>query len=665
MVDDPADPADRRSLLRAGSARGTWDWDIAAKLLYVNADFAELCGLDVDDGQKGLPTSAFFKAIHPDDRARMRIAVAGMLAGSEQFSKEFRIVLPDGSVRWVHGGGQTELDAADNPIRFTGLLIDVTDRKRAEERLRIAQSAGGVGTFEYAEGYATVSVSEEFCRLLGLYPSIALPVRTINAVLVPGQDLLIPDVERASPAPQQVEGDFQITRADTGALCWIARRGEVLRDRTGSRYRLVGVIYDVTTVKQQQAELRDLAETLEARVEEATAERQQVEAELRQAQKMEAIGHLTGGIAHDFNNLLTGIMGSLEMMQVRITQGRLSDMERYIMAALGATRRAATLTNRLLAFARQQPLSPSSTDINRLVSGMEDLIRRAVGPAIAVEMIGAAGLWRSHVDPNQLENALLNLCINARDAMPDGGKLTVETSNGWLDERTGLLRDLPPGQYVKLCVSDTGNGMPPEIIERAFDPFFTTKPLGQGTGLGLSMVYGFARQSGGHARIYSEVGQGTMVCLYLPRQLGETDSSADIPLSGLQRKQASGTVLIVDDEPTVRMLLVDALEDLGYSAIEADDGATAMKILQSNVALDLLITDVGLPGGMKGRQLAESARSLRNNLKILFITGYAENAVLDHGHVEHGMEVLTKPFSIQTLSRRIFSILENGNSPPK
>jgi CheY-like chemotaxis protein len=264
------------------------------------------------------------------------------------------------------------------------------------------------------------------------------------------------------------------------------------------------------------------------------------------------------------------------------------------------------------------------------------------------------------VDANQLENALLNLCINGRDAMPDGGRLTIETANRWLDDRIAREHGLEPGQYVSVCVSDTGSGIDKATLERVFDPFFTTKPIGQGTGLGLSMVYGFARQSNGHVRIYSEVGQGTMVCLYLPRHLGEEDEEPAVAPADLASTHADQTVLVVDDEPTVRMLVVDALEELGYACLEAPDGAAGLRILQSDRRIDLLITDVGLPGGLNGRQVADAARTLRPDLKVLFITGYAENAVLNHGHIEHGMEVLTKPFAIGDLTGRIDRMLCEG-----
>ena len=420
---------------------------------------------------------------------------------------------------------------------------------------------------------------------------------------------------------------------------------------------ICGVLTDLT---EQKLHLRELADA-NAKLRAESAERGRVEDALRQAQKMEAVGQLTGGLAHDFNNLLTGISGSLDLLQKRVAQGRLGDLDRYLVAAQGASKRAAALTHRLLAFSRRQTLDPKSTNVTKLVAGMADLIRRTVGPGITLETIDMAGLWTALVDPHQLENALLNLCINARDAMPDGGRITIETANRWMDDRAARERDLPPGQYLSLCVSDTGTGMPPDVVARAFDPFFTTKPLGQGTGLGLSMIYGFARQSGGQVRIYSEVGQGTMVCIYLPRHYGEGNEAiaeADRDDEAVPRAIEGETVLVVDDEPTVRMLVTDVLEDIGYSALEAEDGPSGLKILQSRARVDLLVTDVGLPGGMNGRQVADAARVLRPGLKVLFITGDAENAVVGNGHLAPGMAVLTKPFAMDDLAAKIRTLIE-------
>ncbi|RAK61704.1 hybrid sensor histidine kinase/response regulator [Phenylobacterium hankyongense] len=391
----------------------------------------------------------------------------------------------------------------------------------------------------------------------------------------------------------------------------------------------------------------------------AEAELAQAQEALRQAQKMEAVGQLTGGIAHDFNNLLAGISGNLELLEKRLGDGRLSGIERYIAAAQGASRRAAALTQRLLAFSRRQTLDPKPVDANRLIAGMEDLIRRSVGPDVEVEVVGAGGLWRTRVDPSQLENSLLNLCINARDAMaPAGGRLTVETANKWLDDRAARERDLTPGQYVALHVTDTGSGMTPEVIARAFDPFFTTKPLGEGTGLGLSMIYGFVRQSGGQVRIYSELGKGTTMCLYLPRYTGPDEVAEDVAAAAAIDPGEGETVLVIDDEPTVRSLVVEVLEDNGYTAVEAADGPGGLRILQSDARIDLLITDVGLPGGINGRQVADAARTVRPDLKVLFITGYAENAAIGNGHLEAGMEIITKPFAMAALGAKIRELID-------
>lgn len=384
------------------------------------------------------------------------------------------------------------------------------------------------------------------------------------------------------------------------------------------------------------------------------------EAQLRQSQKMEAVGQLTGGLAHDFNNLLTGISGNLEMLQSRLRQQRLDSLERYIDAALTSSGRAAALTHRLLAFSRRQTLDARATDVNRLIVDMEELVRRSVGPAIQITTQAADGLWITQVDPNQLENSLLNLCINARDAMPGGGILTISTANCSVTSHQALAADLKPGDYVVLRVIDTGAGMTPELMNKVFDPFFTTKPLGTGTGLGLSMVYGFALQSGGQVRLSSQPGLGTTASIYLPRL--DVDTEALVPSSqsiAPPRAQVGETVLVVDDEPAVRTLVAELLEELGYAAIEASDGATGLKILQSDVGIDLLVTDVGLPGGMNGRQLADAARLTREDLKVLFITGFAEHSVIGDGDLDPGMHVMTKPFTMEALAVRIRQLLEN------
>jgi PAS domain S-box-containing protein len=456
--------------------------------------------------------------------------------------------------------------------------------------------------------------------------------------------------------PEDAEADIPSRTLDTARREGRSEAEGWRRRKDGSRFWasvVVDAIYDEGELIGFAKITRDLSERREAQKQLEAAREQ-----LFQAQKMEAIGQLTGGLAHDFNNLLAGIVGCLELLRTRLAQGRIGELERYITAAQGASSRAAALTHRLLAFARRQTLDPRPTDANKLVADMEELVQRTVGPAIQVETAQAIGLWPTLCDPNQLENAILNLCINARDAMPESGRLTIETANMWLDARAARERDMQPGQYVAICVSDTGVGMSSEVKARAFDPFFTTKPTGQGTGLGLSMIYGFTQQSGGQVRIYSEEGEGTTVRIYLPRHQGEADEEQEqAMLSEAPRAEAGETVLIVDDEPSVRMLVTDVLEELGYAAIEAADGVAGLKLLESDMRIDLLITDVGLPGGVNGRQMADAARRVRPKLRVLFITGYAENASIGNGRLAPGMHVMVKPFGMEMLASRIRAII--------
>jgi PAS domain S-box-containing protein len=395
---------------------------------------------------------------------------------------------------------------------------------------------------------------------------------------------------------------------------------------------------------------RDLSDT-KAR----EAELEAAQEALRQSHKMEAVGQLTGGIAHDFNNMLTGVIGSLDLLRRNLAAGRMERVERYMDAATSSAQRAAALTSRLLAFGRRQSLDLMATDVNALVDGMEELLHRTLGEQVVLETHLTGVLWAAFTDANQLESALLNLCINARDAMSDGGKLVVETDNVELDERyTRDYPELEPGDYVVLSVTDTGAGMSASTIEKVFEPFFTTKPVGQGTGLGLSMIYGFARQSGGHVRIYSELGRGTTVKLFVPRFHGEVEATAE--KSGQTPRGLGETVMVVEDDPSVRLIVTEVLEELGYGAIEAVDANRAIPILQSDERIDLLVTDVGLPG-LNGRQLAEIARQTRPDLKILFITGYAQNAAVRAGFLDEGMDMMTKPFAVDALAMRIRDIL--------
>ena len=590
-----------------------------------------------------LDQGAWTEMVYPDDLPATSERWAAALASGNTYETEFRLRPFDGAYRW-HLARAVAIRAEDGTIaRWIGTNTDIEEQKLAADALReladtleqrVAQqthaldrlwrsardlivSLDATGTF--------ISVSPSATEILGWTPEEMIGRNVLDFVLP--DDVSITSRALAHAAREALPTTENRYRHKDGGfrwLSWVAAPDGDLIFATGRH---------VTTEKEQAAALAAAEESL------------------RQSQKMEAVGQLTGGLAHDFNNLLAGISGSLELMRIRMAQGRNGDVDRYMNAAQGAAKRAAALTHRLLAFSRRQTLDPKLTNVNRLIGGMDELIRRTIGPTIEMEVIGASGLWPALVDPSQLENALLNLCINARDAMPDGGRLTIETANKWLDRHAAQSQEIPEGQYLSLCVTDTGVGMAPEVIAKAFDPFFTTKPLGEGTGLGLSMIYGFAKQSGGQVRIYSELGDGTTVCIYLPRHhAGEVEDDA-LETSRLPRSEQGETVLIVDDEPTVRMLVTDVLQDLGYTAIEAADSVAGLKILQSDVRIDLLISDVGLPGGMNGRQMADAARLSRP------ITGYAENAAVGNGRLAPGMAVITKPFPVETLASRVREIL--------
>jgi PAS domain S-box-containing protein len=414
--------------------------------------------------------------------------------------------------------------------------------------------------------------------------------------------------------------------------------------------------------EQASEELKRLNETLEERVAQEVAERMKAEGALRQAQKMEAVGQLTGGIAHDFNNLLTIIVGNIELLQRRLPEGS-ERLQRAAEHAMDATRRAATLTQRLLAFSRRQPLDPKPINANKLVAGMSELLRRTLGEAVVLETVLAGGLWRTQADPNQLENAILNLAVNARDAMVNGGKLTIQTANTRLDEAyvEALAEPVPPGQYVLVAVSDTGTGMDKTTMEKVFEPFFTTKEAGKGTGLGLSQVYGFVRQSNGHVRIYSDLGEGTTIKIYLPRLIGSDEEPAETPMKRPAMMKGSGeTILVVEDEPALRAYAAEALRDLGYRVLEAAEGREALSVVEQHHEIALLFTDVVLTGGMNGRVLADAVTRCKPGLPVLYTTGYTANAIVHHGRLDPGMHLIGKPFTYSELAAKVRQLLDGA-----
>jgi signal transduction histidine kinase/PAS domain-containing protein len=684
---------------RAGRM-GLWELDTQTMELVTSRTCREIFGRDP---ARPFSYDELRESVHPEDSARMAAEVERSLATGADYEIEYRIVRTGGAVGWVQIRAQVIPPGPDRPARMAGISVDITERKAADtrraallaltDRLRELEDPDDIA-FATAEivgsalevsraGYGEVNTIAETITIARDWN--APDIRTLAGVLnfrdygtyienlKLGETVVVPDA-RSDPRTRDTADALTAISAAAFVNMPVSEQGgfvalfylnhEKPRRWTDDELVFVREAANRTrqAVERRRAEQRlaALAESLEQQVEERTAALRETEAALRQSQKMEAVGQLTGGIAHDFNNLLAGITGSLELAERRRREGRIEALPRYLDAAQESATRAAALTQRLLAFSRRQTLDPKATNVNRLVHDMEDLIRRSTGPDIVVDVIGAVGLWPVMIDPHQLENALLNLCINARDAMPDGGRITIETANKWLDSVAAGERDLPPGQYVSLCVTDTGTGMTPDVAARAFDPFFTTKPLGQGTGLGLSMIYGFARQSNGQVRIESEVGKGTTMLLYFPRYSGDAVAEHVVDSSTHAYDGAEGeTVLIVDDEEIVRMLMVDVLREAGYRTLEAEDGAAGLRMLQSDVRVDLLITDVGLPGGMNGRQVADAARAIRPNLKVLFVTGYAENAVVANGRLDPGMRIITKPFAIEAFGVKVRDLIDN------
>jgi PAS domain S-box-containing protein len=546
----------------------------------------------------------------------------------------------------------------------------------SDELLSLAQEAGHFGIFEWQVQAGVVRLSPKFLSLYGLTEFDGRYETWLQCIFREDLPRIVNLMDNAfAEHASESQAEFRIVSPRDGGLKWMQARNVIFYDAERRPLRVFGVNVDVTEQKRASVQLRAFTETLEEAVKERTREleaeneaRKIAEESLRQAQKMEVVGQLTGGVAHDFNNLLTIVLGGLDVIGRQIPSLEKSPGAARILRAkdmaLQGVHRAITLTNRLLAFSRQQPLSPKPVDANKLVAGICELLRRTLGEAVSLETVLAGGLWRTHADPNQLENALLNLALNARDAMPNGGKVTIETANCYFDEGyvAALTEPVKSGQYVMIAVADTGVGMPQATLERAFEPFFTTKEVGKGTGLGLSQVYGFVRQSDGHVKVYSELNEGTTVKIYLPRYVGKEEHT-EVPDQSRDAARAIGAecILVVEDDAALRAYTKEILIELGYRVLEATSGAAALEVLDRENDIDLLFTDIVMPGGINGRQLADEAVRRRPGLQVLFTTGYTRNAIVHHGRLDPGVQLISKPFSFDELGAKVRALLD-GNA---
>jgi len=643
---------ERLRLATEGGAVGTWDYDPTLEKLRWDSQCKALFGLPPD--AEVTYRDSFLAGLHPDDRNETQAAVEAALApgGTGAYDVEYRTVgLTDGIERWVSARGRGVFKNG-RAVRFVGTVVDITRAKHAERALAklnntlasqveqrtqerdriwlVSQDLLGVADLDGVWR----SVNPAWTRVLG-WPAETIVGRTSEWLEHP-DDVAPTRAEVSKLAAGQTTLSFQNRfRTLTGEYRTLSWRAVPVGDS------IYCVARDVTEAQAAAAALKE------------------AEDRLRQAQKMETVGQLSGGIAHDFNNLLQIVCGNLETIERNLPPDS-PRLKRATNNAMTGAKRAATLTQRLLAFSRRQPLAPTQIDPNRLVSGMSELLHRTLGEPISVETVLLPGVWMIEADANQLESAILNLAVNARDAMPRGGKLTIETANTLLDrDYVAQHAEVLPGQYVAICVSDTGDGITKDILPRVFEPFFTTKDPGKGTGLGLSMVYGFVKQSGGHVKIYSEPGEGTTVKIYLPRVLARAEEPDQESHALVPEGAHNETILVCEDDADVRAYSVEILSELGYRVVEAADGNAALRMLDVHDGkIDLLFTDVVLPGGMTGADVAREARQRWPNLRVMFTTGYARNAIVHHGRLDPGVELVTKPFTYADLAARVRDILD-------
>ena len=697
--------------LSAGNSIGMWDWHVATDRVTADTRFATLYGIDPDRAAEGAPIAEFFAGVHPDDATRVQGEIAEAMELGGVFVSEYRLLHKDGSVRWVSAQGRCVADEGGRCVRLPGVSYDITERMAANQALHAAKAERDfvveLTTRQRvtADPETIIAISSEalgarlgahragFYRLLGakqmrhggnwtdgtlapltgLHPVSAFGERA-ERQRRQGKTLVFSDSRYDN------EGDL-LPYADSGVLAglcvplmneglWQAgiylHHGEV-RHWAPAEISLVKEVAELTWLAVERAEallrLSHRVDQQSVALAEASTEvkieadrRTAAESQLRQLQKMDSLGKLTGGIAHDFNNMLAIVIGGLNLAQRRLARGE-SDVGKYLDGAMEGATRAATLTQRLLAFSRQQPLAPEAIEANKLVSGMAELLARSLGELVQIETILGAGLWKAKADPAELENVIVNLAVNARDAMPEGGKLTIETCNVHVDDDYAREAEIAPGQYVQVAVTDTGTGISPEVLEKIFDPFFTTKGVGKGTGLGLSQVFGYVRQSGGHVRVYSELGHGTTFKLYLPRFWGEEIPVVRRAPAPVRQGKPTEIIMVVEDEDRVRHNSVEALRELGYAVLHAASGPDALAMIETGQDVTLLFTDIVMPG-MTGRQLADRATELLPRLKVVYTTGYTRNAVVHNGVIDPGTNFLPKPFGIDQLAAKIAQVLD-------
>ena len=641
-----------------------WDWRMADGHVIWNEALNTLFG----HTETETDAAWWLDHIHADDRARIDTRIHAVIDGDgTAWSGEYRFRRADGSYAAVLDRGTVLRNEAGTPVRMIGAMLDLSASKAAEaalaqseERLRLATDAGDMGFWDVDLVQDALIWPPRTKAMFGISPEAEVTLRDFFDGLHPDDRAATGAAFDAAADPKRrahYDVEYRTVGKEDGVVRWVAAKGRGLFE--GERcLRVLGVAVDVTARKHADARLQELNEQLESRVLAEVAERARVEDALRQSQKMEAVGQLTGGIAHDFNNMLATVIGPLDLLASRLGEHPDPRTKRYIDMAIDGATRAAQLTQRLLAFSRQQPLQPVAVDANRLIAGMSDLLVHSLGSSVRLDIVLADELWCTHVDSNQLENVILNLAVNARDAMPGGGRLTVETANCDVDAgRASGDQDLPAGQYVMITVTDTGCGMPAEVMTKAFDPFYTTKKIGKGTGLGLSQVYGFVRQSTGHVRMQSVVGEGTVVRIYLPRLAAGVDAALQAgPATTSLVPGRQGLILVVGDDPAVRQFSTEALTELGYRVLAADGAANALKTLEAHSGIALLFTDVVMPE-VNGRQLADAALTRHPGLKVLFATGNSRNTLVHDGVLDPGVHLIGKPFTLGELATRVRAVL--------